>query len=251
VQARLKASQFERVERVAAMLEAHRDALGDFLTSDARGKHLPQYLSALGTQLKRDAEGLQREFDAISGHVKYLCEIVQAQQTFARVGGTEEAIDVRELVDTALRLKAQNLQDVEIKREIADIPEFLSDRYKLLQIVVNFIGNACDAIAANGSAARRMAIRAQVADGQLEIAVEDSGIGIPGELLPRIWEFGFTTKAQGHGFGLHSSAVAAQQLGGTVTVISAGASLGACFTVRIPLNVASHSERVSLAAAAP
>jgi two-component system, NtrC family, sensor kinase len=69
--------------------------------------------------------------------------------------------------------------------------------------------------------------------------------------LPRIWEFGFTTKAQGHGFGLHSSAVAAQQLGGTVTVISAGASLGACFTVRIPLNVASHSERVSLAAAAP
>jgi hypothetical protein len=86
---------------------ASRFALGDSLINDARGKHLPQYLSALGAQLKKDTEGLQREIDAISGHVQYLCDIVQAQQTFARVGGTEEAIDVRELVDTALRLKAQ------------------------------------------------------------------------------------------------------------------------------------------------
>jgi signal transduction histidine kinase len=247
VQARLSASHYDRVERVAALLEVHRDALGDFLINDARGKHLPQYLSALGAQLKKDTEGLQREIDAISGHVQYLCDIVQAQQTFARVGGTEEAVDVRELVDTALRLKARNLEGMDVRREIGDIPEFLADRYKLLQIVVNFIGNACDAIAENVSGARQMAIRAQVVDGQLEIAVEDSGVGIPSELLARIWEFGFTTKTHGHGFGLHSSAVAAQQLGGTVAVISAGSGLGACFTVRIPLNVASHSEREALA----
>jgi PAS domain S-box-containing protein len=243
VQARLKASQFDRVERVAAMLEAHRDALGDFFTSDARGKNLPQYLSALGVQLKRDTEGLQREIDAISGHVRYLCEIVQAQQTFARVGGGEEVVDVRELVDTALRLKAQDLRGVDVRREIADIPEFRTDRYKLLQIVVNFIGNACDAIAANALGERQMAVRARLVDSELEIAVEDSGVGIPSELLTRVWEFGFTTKAHGHGFGLHSSAVAAQQLGGTVAVVSAGSGLGACFTVRIPLKTASHSQR--------
>jgi signal transduction histidine kinase len=247
VQARLKASQYDRVERVAALLEAHRDALGDFLLNDPRGKHLPQYLSALGAQLKKDTEGLQREIGAISGHVQYLCDIVQAQQTFARVGGTEEAVDVRELVDTALRLKARNLEGIDVRREISDIPEFLADRYKLLQILVNFIGNACDAIAENVSGARQMAIRAQVVDGQLEIAVEDSGVGIPEELLARIWEFGFTTKTHGHGFGLHSSAVAAQQLGGTVAVISAGPGLGACFTVKIPVNVASHSQREALA----
>jgi PAS domain S-box-containing protein len=247
VQARLKASQYDRVERVAAMLDAHRDALGDFFATDERGKHLPQYLSALGGQLKKDTEGLQREIDAISGHVQYLCEIVQAQQTFSRVGGTEEAVDVHELVNTALRLKARDLQGVDVRREMADIPEFMTDRYKLLQIVVNFIGNACDAMAADESGARRMAVRAQVVAGQLEIAVEDSGVGIPGELLTRVWEFGFTTKAHGHGFGLHSSAVAAQQLGGTVAVVSAGPGRGACFTVKIPLNVASHSERAEVA----
>src|SRR6202050_4383327 len=119
VQGRLSASHYDRVERVAALLEAHRDALGNFLVHDAHGKHPPQYLSALGAQLKKDTEGLQREIDAISGHVQYLCDIVQAQQTFARVGGSEESVDVRELVDTALRLKARSLEDVDVRREIA------------------------------------------------------------------------------------------------------------------------------------
>jgi hypothetical protein len=102
-QARLRASQFDRVEQVATMLDAHRDALCDFLANDLRGKRLPEYLSLLGAQLKRDAEGLQDEIEAINGHVQYLREIVQAQQTFARVGGAEEAVNVRELADAASR----------------------------------------------------------------------------------------------------------------------------------------------------
>ncbi len=243
VQARLKLSQFDRVEKVAAMLESHRGALGDFLVNDVRGKRLPEYITALGAQLKKDAEGLQEEIDAINGHVQYLCEIVQAQQSFARVGGAEEAVNVRELVDTALTLKGQELTGVEIRREIAEMPEVLTDRYKLLQIIVNFIANACDAMAASGSSARRIVIRGQLLRGELEIAVEDSGIGIPSDLLPRIWEFGFTTKAHGHGFGLHSSAVAAQQLGGTIAGDSAGPGLGSCFRVTIPVMAASDSAR--------
>jgi two-component system NtrC family sensor kinase len=225
------------------MLDTHRDALGEFLANDARGKRLPEYLNALGVQIKKDAEGLQEEIDAIGGHVQYLCEIVQAQQSFARVGGAEEPVNVGELVDTALTLKGQELNGVEIRREIAQIPEVLTDRYKLLQILVNFIANACDAMAANGAGARRLVVRAHMLQGQLEIAVEDSGTGIPAELLPRIWEFGFTTKEHGHGFGLHTSAVAAQQLGGTIAADSGGAGMGACFRVTIPAHAASDSAR--------
>jgi len=247
VQIRLKAAQFDRVERVAAMLDAHRDALGDFLANDPRGKRLPEYLSALGVQLKKDAGELRQEIDAISGHVQYLCEIVQAQQSFAHVGSAEEAVDVRELVDTALTLKAQELKGVQIEREIAAMPEILTDRFKLLQIIVNFIANACDAMAANGAGTRRIALRAQLVDGQLQIAVDDTGVGIPTELLPRIWEFGFTTKAHGHGFGLHSSAVAAQQLGGSIAGTSPGPGLGASFRVTIPVSVATNTARVAVA----
>jgi PAS domain S-box-containing protein len=247
VQLRLKASQFDRVERVAAMLEAHRGALGDFVANDPRGKHLPEYLSALGVQLKKDAEGLRQEIEAIGGHVQYLCEIVQAQQSFAHGGSAEEAVDVRELVDTALRLKAQELKGVQIEREIADVPEILTDRFKLLQIIVNFIANACDAMVANAADARHISVRAQLVAGQLEIAVDDSGVGIPAELLPRIWEFGFTTKVHGHGFGLHGSAVAAQQLGGTIVGTSPGPGLGASFRVTIPVRMATDTVRVAVA----
>jgi signal transduction histidine kinase len=236
-QARLRTSQFDGVERVAALLHSHRDALGDFLASDPRGKRVHEYLSVLGMQLKKDAECLQQEIDAINGHVQYLREIVQAQQSFAPVGGAEEVVNVRELVEAALTLKGQEVSGAEITCDIVDIPEVWTDRYKLLQIIVNFVANASDAVAANESGARRIAIRARLVHGQLEIAVEDSGVGIPAELLPRVWEFGFTTKTHGHGFGLHSSAVAAQQLGGTIAADSAGPGQGACFSVKIPVRV--------------
>ena len=172
---------------------------------------------------------------------------MQAQQSFARVGGAEEAVNVRELVESALTLKGQELNGAEVTRHIAEVPEVWTDRYKLLQIVVNFIANACDAIAGNDSGARHITIRAGFVRSQLEIAVEDSGTGIPADLLPRVWEFGFTTKTHGHGFGLHSAAVAAQQLGGTVAADSAGAGQGACFSVKIPIRVATDSVREAVA----
>ena len=232
--AHLQIEALERIERVAAMLDEHHS--GRLASSSERWKLMPEYLRALSGQMRRDAEVVQHEIGAIDGHVQYLREIVQAQQSFARVGGAEEAVNVRELIEGALRLKSQELNGTSIIRDIDAVAEVWTERYKLLQIIVNFVTNACDAMAANASRERRMAVRARLADGELEIAVEDTGVGIPAELMQRIWEFGFTTKAHGHGFGLHSSAVAAQQLGGSVSAESPGAGKGARFAVKIPVR---------------
>lgn len=236
--AHVQVAPSERIERVAALLEERSDAPG------GATRVVPEYLRALGAQMRRDSELVQHEMDAITGHVQYLREIVQTQQSFARVGGAEEAVDIGELVDAALTLKGQELKGATLIRDIQDLPEVWTDRYKLLQIVVNFITNACDAMAENDPAERRLAVRARLLEGELEVSVEDSGVGIPPERLGRIWEFGFTTKPHGHGFGLHSSAVAAQQLGGTVTATSAGAGKGARFGVAIPVR-SEVSRRVS------
>ncbi len=229
-QAHVQSSPFDRIERIAAML----DAAGNETAPDSRTKLISEYLRALSTQMRRDSEVVRHEIDAINGHVQYLREIIQAQQSFARVGGTEEAVNVRELVESALMLKSHELKGTAVTRDIPEMSKVWTDRYKLLQIIVNFITNACDAMAANGSAERRLAVRARQIDAGIEIAVEDSGVGIPADLMERIWEFGFTTKPHGHGFGLHSSAVAAQQLGGTVSADSPGAGKGARFAVRLP-----------------
>ena len=248
-QSRLKLSQFDRVERVAALIEEHRDHLAEFLTRDPRGQRLPEYLRALGTQLVKDAADVGQEIDALNGHLSYLREIVRAQQNYARVGHAEEIIAVDELIDSALSLQGRDLKGIEIVRDVPELPELKTNRYKLMQILVNFIGNARDALASEELPRRRITIRAGIVGEQLEIAVEDTGVGIAAQLLPRVWEFGFTTKAHGHGFGLHSTAVAAQELGGSVAARSAGPGHGACFSVRLPIDASAARSTAERSAA--
>jgi signal transduction histidine kinase len=66
--------------------------------------------------------------------------------------------------------------------------------------------------------------------------VTDNGIGIPSENLNRIFAHGFTTKESGHGFGLHSGALAAKEMGGSLTVQSEGLGFGSTFTLELPLK---------------
>jgi len=67
-----------------------------------------------------------------------------------------------------------------------------------------------------------------------QIEVEDTGTGISDESMRRLFEFGFTTKKDGHGFGLHSSAILAKEMGGDLAARSEGVGRGACFTLRLP-----------------
>jgi signal transduction histidine kinase len=69
----------------------------------------------------------------------------------------------------------------------------------------------------------------------VRISVIDNGIGIPAENMGRLFIHGFTTRLSGHGFGLHSGALAAQDLGGTLRAESGGAGLGAAFILDLPL----------------
>jgi signal transduction histidine kinase len=69
----------------------------------------------------------------------------------------------------------------------------------------------------------------------VSIIVRDNGIGIPPENLIKIFNHGFTTKRDGHGFGLHSGANAAKEMGGSLTAESNGPGLGATFTLELPV----------------
>jgi two-component system NtrC family sensor kinase len=64
--------------------------------------------------------------------------------------------------------------------------------------------------------------------------VQDSGVGIQPDVLQRLFEFGFTTKKDGHGFGLHTSAILAKELGGDLAAYSDGPNCGAGFVLQLP-----------------
>jgi signal transduction histidine kinase len=122
------------------------------------------------------------------------------------------------------------------------------DRHKLFQILTNLLSNARHAVDERQDAAGEHAITVRAAPGagdRLVIEVEDTGSGIAPENLARIFTHGFTTKKDGHGFGLHSSALAAMEMGGSLEAHSAGTGKGARFVLQLPLVAERRGEEAS------
>ena len=111
------------------------------------------------------------------------------------------------------------------------------DRHKLMQILINLFSNACNAVMANEAGTRtiRVALK-RTGPAYARIEISDNGIGIEPENLTRIFQHGFTTRAEGHGFGLHSSAIAAAELGGSLRAESEGIGMGAAFIIDLPFR---------------
>jgi len=165
---------------------------------------------------------------------------VAMQQGYAKRGGITDTFDIRLLVEDSLRMNegAFSRHGVTIVRDFAEVPLIQIDKHKVLQILVNVIRNAKYACAELPGGDKRVTVRIRASAESITVAIIDSGIGIPAENLERIFNHGFTTRADGHGFGLHSSARAARELGGSLYACSAGIGKGATFTLTLPLTPA-------------
>ncbi|HTE42365.1 MAG TPA: MHYT domain-containing protein [Steroidobacteraceae bacterium] len=234
VQSRLRDSRVGNVRRIAAQLIEQGDQVGHFLLNDARGQQSLSYLAQLGDNLSVENQYLKTEAEAIATHVGHIRTIVAAQQTYARRGGVTELVDVAGLVDNALAIHFADTAEVTVMRSYHTAPQMTLDRHKLIQILGNLLSNARHAL--KGQSQRFLTVRVHTEDaGGLAVEVEDSGTGIPDETLRRLFEFGFTTKKDGHGFGLHTSAILAKELGGDLSAFSEGPGKGARFVLRLPL----------------
>src|SRR5206468_3937091 len=125
---------------------------------------------------------------------------------------------------------------VQAVREFKDVPDVTVDKQKVLQILVNLIRNAKHACDETGRPDKRLTLGIANGNGRIKISVRDNGVGIPPENLTRIFNHGFTTRKDGHGFGLHSSALAAKEMGGSLSVHSEGQGRGATFILELPVS---------------
>jgi signal transduction histidine kinase len=159
------------------------------------------------------------------------------QQAYATMVGVVEPLDATMLMEDALRMNSDGLarHDIEIVREFGTVPAVLGEKGKVLQILVNLIRNAQHACDEGPRPDKRVTLRLELAETQcVRLIVSDTGVGIPAENLTRIFAHGFTTRAHGHGFGLHSAANAAREMKGALTVHSEGRGHGATFTLELP-----------------
>jgi PAS domain S-box-containing protein len=234
---RLRQSKAAGVSRLAALLLEQGQQVGQFMTSDDRGKRIPEYLAALGEQLLADQRMALEELAALRDHLEHIKDTVAMQQSYAKLCGVTEVVEVIDLVEDSLRLNAGAFarHGVTLRREFGAVAPITVDKHKVLQILVNLIRNAKYACDESGRADKLITLRIESVAHGVRISVIDNGIGIPAENMGRLFSHGFTTRLSGHGFGLHSGALAAQDLGGALRAESGGPGLGAAFILDLPL----------------
>ncbi len=236
----LRDSKAQWVTRAVQLLNENAADLGTFLTTDEKGKALPGYLNRLAATLGTEQESMKKELASLTRSVDHLKEIVATQQSYAGASSVIDTVKVPELIEDALRMNLTELtrQQVTTVREYSDMPPLLLDKHLVLQILVNLIRNASQALGVMADRPHRMTLRAEItdlADGRrLRISVADDGEGISPENLAQLFVHGFTTRKSGHGFGLHSCALAAAEMGGTLSARSDGPGRGAVFTLELP-----------------
>jgi PAS domain S-box-containing protein len=235
----IRASKVQGFTRAVQLMDEHTDDLGAFLASDAKGKMLPGYLRQLAPVLVAEQNDAIKELMALSKNVEHIKEIIAAQQAYAGSSRMLETVQIRELLEDALRINAEALarRHMVVEKEMAPVPELLLDRGRILQVLVNLISNAEQAMEGVADREPRLTLQVDLVQGQrLRVRVSDNGVGIAPEILTRVFAHGFTTKKTGHGFGLHSAVIAAHEMGGTLTAHSDGSGTGAAFTLELPIE---------------
>jgi C4-dicarboxylate-specific signal transduction histidine kinase len=235
----VKQSRSTDLSRVVALLKDHPSDLSEFMTRDPKGRRVPFYLEQLARHLDHEKTCLVDEVQSLTGNIEHIKDIVAMQQNYSRLAGVTEPANPADLIEDALRMHAGALtrHSVEVHREYpAGIPAIIVDKHKVLQVLVNLVQNAKYACDGSNNPNKLLTVRLAQEDGRVKMSVTDNGVGIPAENLARIFNFGFTTRKNGHGFALHSGANAAKEMGGTLSAHSEGPGRGATFCLELPLR---------------
>jgi len=239
VSRKLRASKTQGLGKAMQLINDHQGDLGTFLTEDAKGKLLPGYLNQLVEAIALEQQGMSDELAQLTKSVDHIKDIVATQQSYAGANSLMEPLYISELLEDALRMNSGALtrHHVTVVKEYGDVPQVMGDKHRLLLILINLISNAKYAMSDLTNRPRQMTLGVKIVeDTTLQVSVKDDGEGIAEENMTRIFAHGFTTRKEGHGFGLHSCALAAIEMNGHLTAHSDGPGKGALFTLQIPLK---------------
>ena len=242
----------ENLVSVVEMMRQHADDLPAFLANDPKGRRILPYLTKLGGHFQEQRRSLISEVQLLREMVGHIKEIISTQQRYAKISGLTERIQLTDLVEDAVRIMQPGFErhKIRLERDFEPVPLASTDRHQVLQILLNLLRNAKQAIgdAQSAEGVIRIGVRQHGVD-RVRVEVQDTGVGIPAENLTRIFAQGFTTKSGGHGFGLHSSALAAQDIGGSLWAESDGPGCGSTFTLELPISPAESRRSASAAPA--
>ncbi|MBU3589310.1 ATP-binding protein [Polynucleobacter sp. 80A-SIGWE] len=237
INSEIKSTPLHSLPKIADMLKANEEDLSSFLNGDEKGKQLPKLIGMLSEQWKMENATLLSETKQLQESVAHIREIVSRQQSLSGKLGIDEIINVSDLINNCLSFYVTNFKNAQILVSMDNEPglEWTGDRSKITQILLNLIMNAEESLIAGSNNPKTLKITSFNNKNEgIQIEVSDNGTGIEPEVLNKLFGYGFTTKPFGHGLGLHASAIAANEMNGTLQAFSSGKDKGATFILTLP-----------------
>lgn len=238
-------SEIMNLKKIAELLDGHPSDMAEFIAEDEKGKCIPAYLSEVCKGLGEEQDSLLEITETLSKSVEHIVDIIHSQQSFEGGAKFEIATCISSLVSDTVEVCRKELEQlgIELTYEVDDLPEMMISKHQIQKILVNLISNAKHSILKQTSGIQRLIHLACYQEQDcLCIEVQDDGVGVAKEDLVRIFQHGFTTKKNGRGFGLHSAALAAKEMGGAINVDSEGVGMGATFTLELPMKLVGATE---------
>lgn len=234
----VRKSKAVNLSRVVDMLEENHADIAGFIAHSEKGKQIPKFLALLSQQIESEKSLMFQELDELAKNIDHIKNVISMQQSYAGNYGVREKIAFSDLVEDALKINSQGMvrYGIEVIKTYADVPLLYIDKHMALQVIINLISNAKYALADSNGDEKKIFIIITVEDEAVSVEVKDTGVGITEEDIGHLFEYGFKKRREGHGFGLHHSALIANKLGGKIIVHSDGLGLGASFKLIIPLE---------------
>jgi len=232
-----KNSKIPKLLKANALFHENKARIGQYIYEDKAGRHLPDFYSGIGEFMKHDNDRMNDELEELKNHLKLVKELIGSQQSYARCFTGKQEASVKELLNDVLKIEKMSIMKHQIRVDIQcpDDAVIFVDRSKALHVLVNLLKNGRDAMVAANSEGHFI-IKAELKNNSMMITIKDNGVGLNAEQASKLFSFGFTTKLDGHGFGLFTCLQLMEEMDGKIYVTSEGLGTGATFHCEFPIG---------------
>jgi len=232
---KVEGSKVNGLEKVVELFKEHENDLNSFITLDEKGKMLPLYLIKVKEALKAEQDTYLDELYNLNTGITHIEEIVAVQQDYAGVSGVTEMISLSKMMDDVVKMYHDifSTNKIEVCKNYSKVAPILIEKGKLMQVFVNILKNAEESLIMKEENNKIIKINISEDKESQKIEIIDNGVGIKEEDLTRIFLYGYSTKKNSKGFGLHTSALTVAEFNGKIFANSDGEGKGAKFTVII------------------
>lgn len=238
---KIKNSKINKLKKANDLLRENLHNLDEFILRNPKGKKLLEYYLKLEEVIFEEAGEVSENLNRLNDKIDMIADVVSAQQSYAGISSLTESYPLETVIEDALTLQSGSIgrYGIQVIKNYAALPEVPIQKAKLVHILINLIKNAKESMLETPVENRKLTISTERNEDLARLVIKDTGKGIEAESLKKIFTHGYTTKKDGHGFGLHSCANYMMEMNGNIWAESEGIDKGASFILefKLPMNI--------------